>query len=90
MIGNYISGVGCELDISELKNIINNLDEGKNICDKDIILGLYYTFYTTIKKGFNLIYWNNYTNFRHTSSPFHKFHLKRLLISLSRTSQSSL
>lgn len=45
MLGNYSADSRCELNVSEFKEMINSIDEGKNICDKDIILGLYYTLY---------------------------------------------
>ena len=45
MVRDYRTDSRCELNISEFKEMINSLDEGNNICDKDIILGLYYTLY---------------------------------------------
>ena len=55
MVRDYRTDSRCELNISEFKNMINSLDEGKNICDKDIILGLYYTLYTMMISPIELI-----------------------------------
>ena len=55
MIKNYNFDNKCELNISELKNIINCLDDGNNICDKDIIIGLYYTLYNMLIPSIELI-----------------------------------
>ena len=48
MLGNYSADSRSQLNIDEFRNMINSLDEGKNICDKDVILGLYYTLYITM------------------------------------------
>ena len=46
MLFNYASEAKSQLNMVEFKNMIDKLDESKNICDKDIILGLYYSLYT--------------------------------------------
>ena len=48
MLGNYSADSRSQLNIDEFRNMINSLDEGDNICDKDVILGLYYTLYITM------------------------------------------
>lgn len=48
MIYNYVSDISSELDLTSFKSIIDNLNDGKNINEKEIILGLYYTFYNTV------------------------------------------
>lgn len=55
MVFYYVPDTKINLDIVELKRMINSLDEGKNICDKDVILGLYYTLYTTIISPIEMI-----------------------------------
>ena len=55
MIFNYVSDVRSQVDIQQFKKMINNLSEGKNICDKDVILSLYYSLYTIMISPIELI-----------------------------------
>ena len=55
MFFNYVNGARSQINISEFKSMINSLDESSNICDKDIILGLYYTLYTMLISPIELI-----------------------------------
>lgn len=55
MVFNYIYNDMSRTNLSEFKSMINNLDSGDNICDKDVILGLYYTLYNVIISPIELI-----------------------------------
>lgn len=48
MFFNYNSDIKSCINTFILKEMINGIDEAKNICDKDIILGLYYSLYNMI------------------------------------------
>lgn len=52
---NYVSDIRCDLNLNNFKSMIKSLDEGKNINDKEVILGLYYTLYNTIISPLELI-----------------------------------
>ena len=55
MIYNYSSDTRYGINTSMLKEMINSIGEGSNICDKDIILGLYYSLYTIMISPIGLI-----------------------------------
>lgn len=55
MIFNYVSDTRSQVDIQQFKKMINYLNEGKNICDKDVILSLYYSLYTIIISPIEII-----------------------------------